>query len=176
MYFSNRVCISPVKATRLFGFEAVRLLLQALLGFLYLQVPLWRHTPLCSPWALFYLDLLCPPADTTAASGTRLANMLNPLTSKVKSYSFSSWSGKVKSRSPVVSLRKSKHTVNRRSHYWSWLRYRTELLVQGVQGLLLIQDLRSFPQYPATTGVTLKARILLCYRLSRVCHQGWFGS
>lgn len=64
--------LARFKVTHLFGYEAVRLILQPLLGFLYLQVPLWHHTPLCSPWVLFYLDLLCPPAETTAASGTRV--------------------------------------------------------------------------------------------------------
>lgn len=123
--------------------------------------PLAPHSPLLPLGPLLPGSPLSPCRNHSCLRHTS-ANMLNLLKSKVKSYSFSSWSGKVKSRSPVVSLRKSKHTVNRRSQYWSWLRYRTELLVQGVRDLPLIQDLRRSPQYPATTGVTLKARILLC--------------
>lgn len=154
--------ISPVKATRLFGYVAVWLILQPLLGFLYLQVPLWRHTPLCSPWALFYLDLLCPPAETTAASGTRVQTCWRYWHLKWNHTVFPLGPGKLNPGLPLSPWRSQNTQLIRRSHYWSWLRYRTELLVQRVRGLPLIQDLRSFPQCPATTGVTLKARILLC--------------
>lgn len=126
------------------------IILQAPLGVLYFQVLLWHRIPLCPLWVLFYLVRLCLPGQNTVTLAWRMENMQQFCELKWKPYCRSSRSRVAESCPSLVTLQKNKRKYHHQI-FSCFIRWKSltitfySPLVQGAQGLPLVQDLQDFP-------------------------------